>query len=306
MPRIGSIIERVQIDLQRAVDEIEARNDERPEGEPALRVADIEVEVPFGVDDSNGDSNGDGSTELNVVPGGTGGSFRLQLTPGGTMPTRDDGGDEAGDEPPSPIPGLDWDALGTRLDPSVVDALRSAAEEGEGEGASEEERTYDHPILLPARGADGGAPGGGAEGEDEHEANPGNDADRSGDWPVHHVKGIGPQYQKRLAAHGVERIEDLASADPERLAERTGLASSRVRQFVRRAQLMALGANEDDAAVVAALGVEPADLAGTSADDLVRIIDERSERDLSVRLPDEYEPDPDRLRRVAERAREET
>jgi len=296
MPRIGSIIERVQIDLQRAVDEIEARNDERPESEPALRVADVEVEVPFGVEDD--ESNGDGSDELNVVPGGTGGSFRLQLTPSGTVPTRNDEGDEAGNEPPSPIPGLDWNALGTRLDPSVVDALRRAV--GEETDAGEEEGAYDHPILLPERGAGGGTPGDGAA-DDDSEANHAA-ADRFDDWPVHHVKGIGPQYQKRLAEHGVERIADLASADPERLAERTGLAPSRVRQFVRRAQLMALGANEDDAAVVAALGVEPADLAGTSVDDLVRIIDER---DLSVRLPDGYETDTERLRRVAERAREE-
>jgi hypothetical protein len=31
---------------------------------------------------------------------------------------------------------------------------------------------------------------------------------------------------------------------------------------------------------------------------------ERSERDLSVRLPGEYDPDPDRLSRVVDRARE--
>lgn len=314
MPRIGSIIERVQTDLQRAVDEIETRNDERPEGEPSLRVADVEVEVPFDVDDSDGDdseggdSDGDDSDGLNIVPGGTGGSFRLRLAPGGATPTRDS---EGGDEPPSPIAGLDWSDLGTQLDPSVLDAIQGAADSGAGFGSgagsdadsgagSGPEESYDHPILLPEGGDDHGD-----EEPDGSEPNGGSVSGEFGHLPVHHVKSIGPTYEARLAEHGIERIEDLASAEPERLADRTELSPSRTKQFVRRAQMMALGANEDDAALIAALGVEPTDLASVSADQLVRIIGERSERDLSVRLPGEYEPDPDRLRRVVDRAREQ-
>lgn len=307
MPRIGSIIERVQTDLQRAVDEIETRNDERPEGEPSLRVADVEVEVPFDVDDSEGgnpdggDSEGGDSDGLNIVPGGTGGSFRLQLTPGGTTPTRDSQTDEGGDEPPSPIAGLGWRDLGTQLDPSVIDAIQGAADSGAGSDAgSEPEGSYDHPILLPERGDDHGG-----EEPDRSEPNGGSVSGEFGHLPVHHVKSIGPTYEARLAEHGIERIENLASAEPKRLADRTGLSPSRTKQFVRRAQMMALGANEDDAALIAALGVEPTDLARVSADQLVRIIGERSERDLSVRLPADYEPDPDRLRRVVDRAREQ-
>ena len=310
MPRIGSIIERVQTDLQRAVDEIETRNDERPEGKPSLRVADVEVEVPFDVDDSDGgDSEGSDSENgdadgLNIVPGGTGGSFRLQLTPGGATPTRESPADEGGDEPPSPIAGLDWSDLGTRLDPSVLDAIQSAADSGtdsdaDSEPESEPEESYDHPILLPASGDDHGD-----EDPDGSEPNGGSVSGEFGHLPAHHVKGIGPTYEARLAEHGIERIEDLASAEPERLADRTELSPSRTTQFVRRAQMMTLGANEDDAALIAALGVEPTDLASVSADQLVRIIGERSERDLSVRLPGEYDPDPDRLRRVVDRARE--
>ncbi|ESS05206.1 MAG: hypothetical protein A07HR67_00188, partial [uncultured archaeon A07HR67] len=292
MPRIGSIIERVQIDLQRAVDEIETRNDERPEGEPSLRVADVEVEVPFDVDDSdggdteNGDSESGDADGLNIVPGGTGGSFRLQLTPGGAAPTRDSQTDEDGGEPPSPIAGLGWSDLGTQLDPSVIDAIQGAAgsgagsEAGSGAGSdadsgaeSGSEESYDHPILLP-----GGDDGQEDEEPDQSKPNGGSVSGEFGHLPVHHVKSIGPKYEARLGEYGIERIEDLASAEPERLADRTGLSPSRTKQFVRRAQMMALGANEDDAALIAALGVEPTDLASVSADQLIRIIGERSER----------------------------
>lgn len=50
------------------------------------------------------------------------------------------------------------------------------------------------------------------------------------------VKGIGPAYAERLADAGVETVGALADADPEALAEETGVSEGRIGRWIDRAQ----------------------------------------------------------------------
>ncbi|AWB27552.1 hypothetical protein [Halococcoides cellulosivorans] len=350
MPRIGAVMNLVQRDLQQAVDEIEARNDERPDDQPSLRVADVEVEVPFGVetpeesDDSqggqSGDSpgggglggglgnlptlgdtgaSGDGSDQLSIVPGGTGGSFRLQLSPGGKLPTRTGDGGEDSPAAASPVPGLTWDDLGARLDPSVVESLQDAVDAGdlppieESQGSDDQSgassgpdgQTYEHPILLPEDDGDG--PSHGDSNTDDGRTDDERPEREPTEWsrkPVHAVKGVGDRLQERLADGDVERVGDLADADPRRLARRVDLPPDRTDHLVERARMMVLGATADDAAVLAATDLDRGEIAEQHPGRLARLLAERDTDDLPVRLPEDYEPDLDRLERVVDRARE--
>lgn len=54
--------------------------------------------------------------------------------------------------------------------------------------------------------------------------------------PVDVIKGIGPAYSERLAAVGIETVDELAAADSEDLAEETGIGSSRLESWVARAK----------------------------------------------------------------------
>ncbi|MFW6436088.1 MAG: hypothetical protein ACOCYZ_00455 [Halococcoides sp.] len=349
---MGAVMDLVQRDLQQAVDDIEARNDERSDDQPSLRVADVEVEVPFGVeqsdtgDDGDGDDGEDGgdedgnggqgggggfpggglgglpggggasdgsdggSTGLNIVPGESGGSFRLQLSPGGKLPTRSGDSDSQDTDrtPASPVPGLTWSDLGARLDPAVLDGLQDAVERGDltpvDDGGSNDEdgsddsedQTYDHPILLPENG------GGGSTDSDSDP-----ESDRRSRWsrrPVRDVKGVGDRLEARLANSDIERVGDLATASPGPLAERVDLSRERARHLVGRARMMELGATSDDAAVLATVEIDVEDIADQRPSRLARLLEERAAEDLPVRLPEEYRPDLDRLERVVERARD--
>lgn len=53
---------------------------------------------------------------------------------------------------------------------------------------------------------------------------------------VQEVKGIGPAYGERLVDAGVVTVADLADADPEELAEQTGVSKSRIREWIDRAR----------------------------------------------------------------------
>ena len=52
------------------------------------------------------------------------------------------------------------------------------------------------------------------------------------DEPVDTVKGIGPAYAERLRDAGVETVGDLATADPDELAEQVDLSAKRVGRWV--------------------------------------------------------------------------
>ncbi len=53
--------------------------------------------------------------------------------------------------------------------------------------------------------------------------------------PVDSIKGIGPSYAKKLGEAGVNTVDDLAGAEPETLAEQTGIAESRIQNWIDQA-----------------------------------------------------------------------
>ena len=53
------------------------------------------------------------------------------------------------------------------------------------------------------------------------------------------VTGVGPTFAKRLVAAGINSFSDLANADSTELAETTGIAHSRVSDWVTRAAELA-------------------------------------------------------------------
>lgn len=53
---------------------------------------------------------------------------------------------------------------------------------------------------------------------------------------VDDIKGIGPAYAQTLADVGVETVDDLADADPEEIADRTGLSTKRISRWIERAK----------------------------------------------------------------------
>lgn len=53
--------------------------------------------------------------------------------------------------------------------------------------------------------------------------------------PVDTIKGIGPSYAERLGDAGINTVDELANADPATLAEQTGIAESRIQNWVDQA-----------------------------------------------------------------------
>lgn len=56
------------------------------------------------------------------------------------------------------------------------------------------------------------------------------------DEPTDVIKGIGSTYADRLSEAGVATVADLATSDPEMLAEETGISESRIENWVGRAK----------------------------------------------------------------------
>lgn len=50
--------------------------------------------------------------------------------------------------------------------------------------------------------------------------------------PLTSVSGIGPKYAERLTAAGVASVTDLVEADPELLAERTGISNKTIQGWI--------------------------------------------------------------------------
>lgn len=67
---------------------------------------------------------------------------------------------------------------------------------------------------------------------------------------VETIPGLAPHHAESLAAAGVETIDDLASADPDHLADETGIDRTRIAKWIERATAETVpdaDATEDDA-----------------------------------------------------------
>lgn len=53
--------------------------------------------------------------------------------------------------------------------------------------------------------------------------------------PVDSIKGIGPSYAEKLSESGVTTVDELADANPESLAEQTGIAETRIQNWIDQA-----------------------------------------------------------------------
>ena len=96
----------------------------------------------------------------------------------------------------------------------------AVAEETEAEGVEETETVEDVDDEAPA-------------GEDDADST-GSDESPAGD-PVEHITGIGPAYGDRLAAMGIETVDELADADPVAVAEETSVGEKRATTWIDRA-----------------------------------------------------------------------
>jgi predicted flap endonuclease-1-like 5' DNA nuclease len=61
-------------------------------------------------------------------------------------------------------------------------------------------------------------------------------ADASAGQSVESIKGIGPAYADRLAAMDIETVQELAAAEPDAVAEETGISIGRVSNWIERAR----------------------------------------------------------------------
>ncbi|MFB6081891.1 MAG: helix-hairpin-helix domain-containing protein [Halanaeroarchaeum sp.] len=68
--------------------------------------------------------------------------------------------------------------------------------------------------------------------EDEPSESP----DEGSTDPLTAIKGIGAAYAQRLSEGGIESVGDLASADADDLAERTGISAKRIDRWIDRAK----------------------------------------------------------------------
>ena len=135
-------------------------------------------------------------------------------------PTADEADGEAVPEPSS---GGETSAAAPAESPTepVEEAETDAVEEAETdavEEAVEEAETNDDPE--PAGEADA------ASTEDDETVD--------GD-PVEQITGIGPAYGDRLAAMGIETVDELADADPVAVADETSVGEKRATTWIDRA-----------------------------------------------------------------------
>lgn len=54
--------------------------------------------------------------------------------------------------------------------------------------------------------------------------------------PLDVIKGVGSTYADRLEDAGIETVDQLADADPEALAEKTGISEKRLTRWIERAK----------------------------------------------------------------------
>ncbi|MFB6106127.1 MAG: helix-hairpin-helix domain-containing protein [Halobacteriaceae archaeon] len=114
------------------------------------------------------------------------------------------------------------------------------------------EETVERPVASDDAGASADASGGtpaasdaAPETTDESAGAGGSPSEVGGDAepteppsgdPVTDVKGIGPSYGESLGDVGVETVPQLAAADPDEVAEQTGISAKRISRWVERAK----------------------------------------------------------------------
>ncbi len=105
--------------------------------------------------------------------------------------------------------------------------------------------------------------------------------------PVELVEGIGSVLGERLRSAGIEHIGQLAEAEPERVAEVTGVSKGRAEVFVNMAKLIKLGARPQTAEILSQLKVTPKKLPEIEIDKLIRMMEEAIEKK-RVQVPEDY------------------
>lgn len=124
---------------------------------------------------------------------------------------------------------------------------------------------------------------------------------REGRKPVHVVEGIGEQFSGYLRSAGVRTIDELATADPDDVADELRISEDRARRFVEMARLIGLGAHNQTAEVLVTAGVLADDLPREDPDELLERIEETVGAG-EVMVPEHYEPDSEELAALVDRA----
>ena len=122
----------------------------------------------------------------------------------------------SGDESAATVPS---DSATEPVDDAETDT-EAVAEETEAEGVEETETVKDVDDEAPAGEADA------ASTEDDETVD---------GAPVEKITGIGPAYGDRLAAMGIETVDELADADPVAVAEETSVGEKRATTWIDRA-----------------------------------------------------------------------
>jgi serine protease len=86
--------------------------------------------------------------------------------------------------------------------------------------------------------------------------------------PVIYVEGIGMVGEARLRSGGIETVGDLSTADPDAVADCLDVSTDRAAGFVEMARLMTFGADRQTAELLVSAGVEAADVADLTPDEI--------------------------------------
>ena len=126
------------------------------------------------------------------------------------------------------------------LDDEIPDDEQAGDTESSDVGSidSDEETAASEESDPDAKGSDAEVPD--AEGSDAEEEPMSADAepetgDPDGD-SVELIKGIGPAYGERLAAVGIETVDQLAAADPAEVADGASVSDNRASTWIERAK----------------------------------------------------------------------
>jgi hypothetical protein len=86
--------------------------------------------------------------------------------------------------------------------------------------------------------------------------------------PVIYVEGIGMVGEARLRSKGIETVGDLSTADADAVADCLDVSSERAAGFVEMARIMTFGADRQTAELLVSAGIEAADVADVTPDEI--------------------------------------
>jgi len=269
--RLRDLVADLQGELQKGVD-LAASDLAAERSETRFAVRRVEVDLPVGVAErENGDEGAEAEAagSLDIRPGEGDGRLTFSFVPG----VRDRQDTLQGPEAQEFAGGFD-----------LGDFLETAEATDTTDGPIIPEPTAERPSVR----FDPSVPG---------------DLRTGQDLPVEAVEGIGPKRAEALEGMGVRTVAGLAAAGPSEVAAELATTDAQARRLVSRARFMDLGADAQTAEALVGQDVAVEQLPEMDPDSLREQIEDAIANQ-ETPVPDGYEPDPETVARLVERARE--